>query len=244
MDKIALVVLCYNNWEITKKFIDLIYEHTDMDSFELLFIDNGSTDGSSKNLNKLEHELDNFHVIINDENKGVICGRNQGFRWFHKDTAFPYLMFLDNDQFVRDGWLGQHFAVLNKGYDLIGVEAWQMSRQHFPCKKNSSLKEWFSYVGCGGQLMTRRCVDIVGYYDERYNPCYFEDPDYSYRAFDQGLKIGWNFTAKIDHLPHQTLGKVGDKRGKFTKSMQKFQEKWKKRVPPMIYQVDLDEFKD
>ena len=80
----------------------------------------------------------------------------------------------------------------------------------------------------------------MGCFDDAFNPSYFEDPDFNFRCLDLGLKIGWNYQSKIIHLAHQTLGKVADKQARFTRSLMRFRKKWGSRMPPMIFQSNLD----
>lgn len=90
--------------------------------------------------------------------------------------------------------------------------------------------------------MTREVFESVGKFDPIFNPSYFEDPDYNFRVLDNGFKIGWNIKSRIIHMPHQTLGHAHDKQQRFIRSMQNFQKKWGKRLPPMNYQPDIPPF--
>lgn len=240
---VAIVVLSHNGWSVSEKFLNAIYDNTELDSFVLKFIDNGSSDETPRNLEKYAETVPNMSVVKNKYNRGVIGGRNQGFDWYIKDGSnqHDYLMFLDNDQFVKEGWLEQHISVLKMGYNLVGVEAWQLNRSSIPVQKNTNKAQWFSYVGCGGMVMEKEVPKQLGGFDDRFNPSYFEDPDYCYRALDTGFKIGWNYKAKIIHVPHQTLGKAKDKQLRFTRSLAKFQQKWNKKLPPMLYQLAIED---
>jgi len=240
MSKVFLVVLSHNSIGTTRKFLDLLYKYTNQDLFHLHFIDNGSSDETPKLLQ--DFRKDNMSIFLSENNTGVIGGRNLGFEEFSKQSECDILMFLDNDQYVREGWLEQHLSVLNTGYDLIGVEAWQLNRSFLPVKKITSLNETFSYVGCGGMMVRKEVVDKIGPYDMQFNPSYFEDPDYSKRAYDAGFKIGWNIKSRIIHFPHQTLGKASDKHQRFLNSLQKFRNKWKGKSMPVLRQYNIPAF--
>jgi GT2 family glycosyltransferase len=136
-------------------------------------------------------------------------------------------MFLDNDQFVHQGWLEQYKDFMTeKRFDVIGADAWLMNNSFMPIKNCKNLGEPYSYVGCGGMMLKRNVVDTVGVFDEQFNPAYFEDPDYNFRARKNNFRIGWNYLAKITHLPHQTLGKNKNKANIFAESYKKFRNKW------------------
>lgn len=239
---VVVCVLSHNGKDVSSKFLDCLVRQTDYDLYDLVWIDNGSTDGTRDLLEKHWEGTMNSTILFSKENHGVIGGRNIGFQHFIENTNSQYLIFLDNDQFVKDGWLEHHLAVLHRGYDVVGVEAWQLNRSFMPVQKNMKRTDWYSYVGCGGMLIRRDVVKSLGYFDERFNPCYFEDPDLCFRAYDEGFKIGWNFKSKIVHIGHQTLGKFENKSKHFTKSLMSFREKWNKKVPPMITMPHIPEF--
>jgi len=252
MNKTLLVVLSHNGKSVSEKFLSHFENFTSPDLVSLLWIENGSSDDTRSFIGDKKEALDSkyqFDVIYCEENKGVIGGRNIGFDVFLKKINIDFsinecdkIMFLDNDQYVSEGWLEQHIAVLDRGYDIIGVEAWQMTTSFMPVKRCTKRTEWFSYVGCGGMLMKRTTVEQVGQFDPIFNPSYFEDPDYCMRCFEKGLKIGWNCTAKITHVPHQTLGSAPDRMQRFTKSSKLFRDKWRGRQSLRLVQYHLPEF--
>jgi GT2 family glycosyltransferase len=230
----TIVVLSYNGKEVTKKFLECLYENTSSE-FNLIMIDNGSTDGTKEYLeDALFLESKNTTLVLNQENLGVIGGRNMGFTLYQSNPT-DYLFFLDNDQFVQKHWMHQYLAFLAAGdYDLVGADAWLMDSAFMPrhnCKRSG---EPFTYVGCGGMMMKKKVVDTIGMFDEQFNPAYFEDPDFNFRARKAGLKIGWNHEAKVIHMPHQTLGKNKDRMEIFRQSYDKFRKKWDgQSFPPM-----------
>ncbi len=243
MDFVAVVVLSYNMVDITKKFLHFFVKNTDPKKIVLCWIDNGSSDGTVNYLKSFcNSDASNIKskLIINKSNNGVIGGRNQGFKWFlDQDSSVNHIVFLDNDQFVGQDWLEDHLSILNYGYDIVGVEAWQMNRRFMPIRRNTSIRETFSYVGCGGMLMKRYVPEKIGLFDEEFNPSYFEDPDMCFRALDERMSIGWNVSAKVIHMPHQTLNRRSDKLDNFKKSLLYFRKKWAGRTVPLLIQKDL-----
>lgn len=226
MKQTTIVVLSYNGKAVTEKFIEMLFKHTEPSSFHLIMIDNGSTDGTKEYLVDALSGFEHHTLALNEENLGVISGRNMGYALYQSEPT-DYLCFLDNDQFVRSGWLEQYHDFMEKGkYDLAGADAWLMDGSFMPrmnCKKPN---DPYSYVGCGGMMIKKEVVDKIGLFDEQFNPAYFEDPDFNFRARQSGFKIGWNYAAKIEHLPHQTLGKNKDRMKLFAQSYDKFKKKW------------------
>jgi GT2 family glycosyltransferase len=237
--KTCIIVLSHNGLDVTKKFLNDLYANTQ--NFVLIMIDNGSSDGTPIYLSEFSTKHDNVIFVANDENLGVIGGRNQGYEMYKNLPDAPdYFMFLDNDQYVQSGWLEHHHEVLEAGdFDIVGVEAWLIDHRCVPvmqCKKPSDA---FSYVGCGGMLIKREVTDKIGMFDSGFNPCYFEDPDFCYRAREAGFKIGWNYKPRLIHLAHQTLGVNPRKREYFLKSHAYFKSKWHKKSMKPILQARL-----
>jgi len=236
---IDLVVLSCNGSDTTRDFIQFFSENTPEGMVHLLWVDNGSTDDSVDVLSGFATEYKYMTLMINSENLGVIGGRNIGYAFAKANKPkSKYMMFLDNDQYVKKGWIEQHLNFLETGYGVVGVEAWQMNNRFLPIKRIDNIKEFFTYVGCGGMLIKREIVDKIGMFDMRFNPSYFEDPDYNFRVHNADYKIGWNYKAGIVHMPHQTLGKLShqEKALRFGRSLRLFREKWKGYKPPRFYQ--------
>jgi len=232
----AIVVLSHNNVEVTKKFLELLFSRTK--NFYLIMIDNGSTDSTVDYLETksyISEDNQNILLVYNQQNLGVIGGRNQGHALYSTLENIPeYLCFLDNDQFVKEGWLDQHHDFMQKGkYDIVGIEAWLMNSAYKPVRICKKPGDAFSYVGCGGMMAKKSVLDKIGLFDEQFNPAYFEDPDLNFRAKENGFSIGWNYSAKIDHFPHQTLGRDKNKMIYFFKSYEYFIKKWQgKKILP------------
>jgi len=95
MKKISIIVPIYNIENYIKQCVESILEQNDS-NFELLLIDDGSTDNSYKIIK--EYESNNNVKIYKKENGGLSDARNFGIL---KSTG-EYLMFIDGDDFLID----------------------------------------------------------------------------------------------------------------------------------------------
>ena len=244
--KTDIIVLVHNNLHVTKGFVKHLFNNTE--NFQLIFVDNGSTDEVKEFLKKGQEDS-KWKLIRSETNLGVIGGRNTGA----KEVASDYFVNLDNDQYVKHGWLDKLHNLMNVGnFDIVGCEAWRLNppskggmtningvnindRSYFPTHHCSKYGEKFTYIGCGGMLIKKSVYDDIGLFDPSYNPAYFEDPDLSIRAFQAGYKLGWCFDCPIVHLGHQTLSNnlSFDKNQQFIKSWNVFKKKWFPLNPPL-----------
>ncbi len=233
MKNLNVVILTHNEIGTIKKCLKALYTHTG--NFNLVVIENNSDDGTSQFLSKVNRERNfDFTLIHQYENIGVIKGRNKGYSF--AKNIYPdaeYTCFLDSDQFVLKGWQDIYTEWIDKGYDIVGCEAWLLRDDFYPMKKVSCSIDSFSYVGCGGMMLKNSVVEDIELFDDRFDKYYFEDPDFCFRAHQAGYKIGWNYKGLIKHQKNN-LSLSGDRKKYFTKNWKKFQEKWKGHEIPVL----------
>jgi len=97
---VSIIMLTWNALEYTQKCIRSIQDYTHY-PYEVVFVDNGSSDGTVEYLRKIVKEHPNYKLIDNQENKGFAAGNNQGV----KLASGKYIMLLNNDVLVSEGWL-------------------------------------------------------------------------------------------------------------------------------------------
>jgi len=105
---VSIIMLTFNALEYTKKCVDSILTHTKF-PFEIIIVDNNSTDGTKKYLRQLSKEYKHITTIFNKKNRGFAAGNNQGVQKSRGD----YVMLLNNDVLVSEGWLGSMIGSLD-----------------------------------------------------------------------------------------------------------------------------------
>ena len=188
--KVAIVILAWNQLKYTKICIESIKKQTKRDRYDLIVVDNGSTDGT---LNYLKDVLDGDSdtVIRNVKNRGFSGGNNQGLQV----AECEYILMLNNDcRIEKDNWLNLLLDASKKnGVGLFGAVCMKGAPDH--------AQEVFNHIGLGKEdekwsyiegwcLFGRRKLFLdLGGFDMRFNPAYGEDADLSYRIKAMGLKI-------------------------------------------------------
>ena len=67
MKKLAIIVLGWNKLETTTKlFLDSLYQYTDEKIFDLIFVDNGSNDGTSEYVEEYAKNKNNLTKDTNE----------------------------------------------------------------------------------------------------------------------------------------------------------------------------------
>lgn len=197
---VSIVMLTYNQLEDTKTCVESLFKHTVDVNYELIFVDNGSTKDDTKSyLEALKKEHKNIKTIYNEENLGFACANNQGI----EISEGEYVLLLNNDVILTDGWLSRMINVAESD-DRIGIVApctnHASGRQVVTFKgteendeeiqdfaKSTLLKNagnWISVSRVIGfcMLIKRDVIFKVGVLDEMFGPGGYEDYDYCMRV--------------------------------------------------------------
>ncbi|HTV41928.1 MAG TPA: glycosyltransferase [Candidatus Sulfotelmatobacter sp.] len=98
--QVSVIIPTFNNLALTRNCISSILSDTPQGFFEIVVVDNGSTDGTPAWL-KREEEAGLLRAILQSNNTGFARGCNIGAQ----AAACPLLVFLNNDTQVTEGWL-------------------------------------------------------------------------------------------------------------------------------------------
>lgn len=201
MNKTAIVILTYNNLQYNKDCIASIRKYTESGTYELVVVDNNSTDGTREWL-KTQTDI---KLQLNDENVGFPKGCNMGIALAEKDSD---ILLLNNDTIVTPKWLenlrlclyssdtiGAAGAVSNHDENLQGVDFhYETLDEMLPLAEKNNISDsgrWEEKLILIGYcvLLKRDVLNQVGPLDEIYSPGYVEDNDLSLRIVSAGYKL-------------------------------------------------------
>ncbi len=108
LPKISIIMPVYNSIEFLPEAIDSVLQQTYTD-FELLLIDDGSTDGSGRVCDDYA-KMDSRIVVVHQTNQGICKTRNFGL-----DMARgKYIAFIDNDDVYKNTLLEDNYTLITK----------------------------------------------------------------------------------------------------------------------------------
>lgn len=238
MNKTSIIIITYNNLEYNKACIESIRSFTEKGTYEIIVVDNNSTDGT---VEWLKSQTD-LKVIYNDYNAGFPKACNQGIEAACKEND---ILLLHNDTIVTKNWLENLRECLYSD-DSVGA----VSPVTNMCSYNqaiatnfSSFDEMFEFArqyNTNGQkeyeqriklidfciLIKREAVDKVGLLDERFTPGYYEDDDYSYRIIEAGFKLLLCKSTFIFHFGNTSFNDRQALNELLAANSKKFEEKW------------------
>ena len=96
--KVAVLVLTWNNYIDTSKCIESLHL-LDYPNYEIVVVDNGSTDGS---IQKIKKDFPSCTYILNGDNFYFSEGNNKGIREILNDEAVELIFLLNNDTIVTN----------------------------------------------------------------------------------------------------------------------------------------------
>ena len=241
----SIIVPVYNKLELTQKCLETLFAHTSERMFELVIIDNASSDGTGEYLKNLGYGK--FKLISNQYNVGYTIACNQGA----KVATGKYLVFLNNDTEPKDGWLDHLVATAEQDL-LIGAVG---SKLIYPDGKlqeagaiinkdgsNDSIGNGGDPNGpkynvykdvdycTGASLLVRHDLfKEAGGLDERYAPAYYEDPDLCFSIRELGYRIIYCPESEVIHHESATAGtdKITGIKKFYWINRVKFCEKWR-----------------
>jgi len=114
MPEISIIVPIYNGEKYINKCLEMIINQTFKD-FELIIVDDGSTDNSCKMLNEYAKK-DTRIKIISKKNEGTWAARNMAI----DESIGKYIIFFDCDDWYEDNLLSEMHASIEKNkVDLV-----------------------------------------------------------------------------------------------------------------------------
>lgn len=189
---ISIIVLTWNHLEdVTKPFVESLFRTLEKSTstWEVIFFDNGSHDGTSDWLNA--QNLKNTTVIKSEENIGFNHGNNEAL----KVAEGEYILFMNNDVlFTNDNWLDLFLQVLRRKEKLIvGAQL----------ADNNSLTDWRGvitpYIVGWCFAAARKAFLDHGCWNEEFGLGYFEDVELSARFAHLGYELV-EFNPGLEHL--------------------------------------------
>ena len=225
---ISIVIPSLNKVYYTRRCLESLLATVEAE-YELVLVDNGSTDGTAEYLLEFRARAAALGIhtvlLLHDHNVGACTARNQGIALSHGSE----LAFLDNDIVLRDRrWLAilrerlyadertavvtpkllfpfppyaiEHAGIAISPTGAIGYLGRGADREDARFNSNRELQG--SASAC--ILVKRTVLDEVGGFDEIFNPVQFEDLDLLYRMRARGYRVLYEPAAEMYHFENVT----------------------------------------
>lgn len=241
--RVSVIVLTYNNLELTKACLSSIDAYSDYPNLEVIAVDNASSDGSQAFLAEWESEKPGRRFIANDNNLGFSAGNNVGLA----AATGEYLVILNNDTFVTPGWvrgmvnhLRRHpeAGAIGPVTNNIGNEArieiaysdmsqmLELSGEYTRRHPGMSFPIRTAAFFC--VMLTRAAYEKVGPMDEQFGVGFFEDDDYCMRLHAAQLDVRCAEDVFVHHHLSASFNKLKaeTKQALFDRNRALYEAKW------------------
>jgi N-acetylglucosaminyl-diphospho-decaprenol L-rhamnosyltransferase len=210
----SVVLVCWNNKDYLERCLRSLYEGGLRSSFDVVVVDNSSTDGSQE---MLRSKFPQVKIIQNDHNVGLGKASNQGI----EATSGTCVLLLNNDTVVNGPSLDAMVEFLKYNPDvgavggqllnpdgsvqscynafptlreefLIATRLGELLWNGYPAVVDDQEVRSVSWLGSACLVLRREALDQVGLLDEEYF-IYGDEADLQYRL----KKAGW----QVYYLP-------------------------------------------
>ena len=195
---LSIIMPCFDCAQTLREAVESCYTQ-ELESFELIMVDDCSTDSTSAVMAELSKEHDNIRTFKNDRNLGGGATRNRAVAETRSDVIFC----LDSDDVLPPGTLSRMLSYL-RAHDLDGtgfercvkfigentsnidrVDTFDFAGQKVPLASLLEKKEGVSCPLYINFMYTRKAFDIMGGYPEHHG---FDTQGFAWRFLMNGLK--------------------------------------------------------
>lgn len=236
--KTSIIILTYNKLNYTQECIESIRRYTEPGSYEIIVVDNQSSDGTVDWLS----QQNDIKCILNSSNLGFPKGCNQGI----EIATGENILLLNNDTVVTTNWLNNLVACLYSDSNIGAVSCVTnncsyMQAIHVPYAEIQEMHQfaesfnvlnpalWEERLKLVGfcMLIKRSVVDRIGLLDEQFTPGNYEDDDYSLRIRKEGYKLILCKDTFIHHYGSVSFKETNNSYIELLhRNAKKFEEKW------------------
>lgn len=217
--KVSIIIVNYNGYEDTIECLQSL-RHINYSNYEIIVVDNASTDDSAERLKEIIHNHNNEILLISTINGGFSAGNNIGMK-YALDHQSDFCLLLNNDTVVEPDFLKiliEPFGRIENCGLTIGKIKYESQREiiwyaggelnlrtartaHWHYREQDTFIDNETEVsfatGCC-MCLSRNAIETIGLMNEDYF-MYVEDVEYCIRLKNAGLLMLYTPSAIIYH---------------------------------------------
>lgn len=217
---VSVIIPIYGKIEFTLACLRSIAKHPSKTPFEVIVINDCSTDNSAEIL----AEIKGLKVYSNSKNQGFIRSCNFAARI----SAGQYIYFLNNDTEVTKGWLDNLYQTFSDlpGTGIVGSKliypdgtlqeaggiiwsdgsAWNFGKNQDANLPVFNYAREVDYCSGASIMISRDIFEDMGGFDEIYAPAYCEDSDLALKVRKAGYRVIYQPSSVVIHFEGVTSG--------------------------------------
>ena len=244
--EVSIIIPVHNHIETTLSLLHKLRLNTDTTKFEIIIVDDASTDSTKEILTKIR----GIKVVTQTINVGYLRATNSAIKFCEGKN----ICLLNNDTLPESGWLDSLVRTM-KSDDQVAIagsmllssdgKVAEVGSQIFQNRQIWNLGRWatrgnelfnFSrevdYCSAAAILVDGLFFRSLGGFDERYVPAYYEDTDLATTAWSQGRKVVYVHDSVVKHIEGVSHGTDTSQGLKAYQEVnrEKFWDKWSKLI--------------
>ena len=218
--EISVIIPVFNQLHYTQACLASLQEHPDAERFEVIVVDDCSSDATSDVIGKIPGIV----YLRNERNSGFTSSCNRGAT----KARGSFLLFLNNDTAVTPGWLSAlHETFGNEpkaglvGSKLVfpdgrlqeagGIiwkdgSGWNRGKFGDAEKPEYNFLREMDYCSAACVMIPKSLFERVGGFDSKYSPAYYEDTDLAFKVRREGFKVLYQPLSTVVHYEGATGG--------------------------------------
>ena len=214
----SIIIPTYNRQPILAKSLTAlenqqINDHSRIEGYEIIVVDDGSTDNTLAWLDTHQEKLP--HVKTYQQNhQGPAAARNLGIQKSSGDT----IIFIDSDLVVTESFLQAHADALVESIQKLGSDRLftygrvvNTANFEYPTSEPYKITDFSAaYFATGNVAIARKWLEQAGLFDTRFQLYGWEDLELGVRLKQLGLKLikcpeavgyHWHLPFNLDQIP-------------------------------------------
>jgi GT2 family glycosyltransferase len=255
--RVSIVVVSHDTLVFTRLCLESILAGTEPPSYELIVVDNGSSDGTVPYLEQLSKQHGLVRPLFNHTNAGFARAANQGLAL----ASGRVLVLMNSDVMVPPGWLpplvsrlkDPRVGLVGPVTNRIGNEAeidgrygrWgqflDLARQRASEHEGQAFDIRMLAMFC--LAMRRDVYESLGPIDEQFEIGMLEDDDYSMRAYAADYRVLCADDVLVHHFGEASFGKLvptGEYQELLRANRKRFEDKWGIKWQPYRRRPNLE----
>jgi len=219
--EVVVLIPVHNNWATTELCLRSLMMTTVETPYRLMVVNDGSTDITTEKL----AAIPGIDVVQLDENVGFLRAVHAGFA----AASEPYVVLLNNDTVVTDGWLDALYRTMRDD-PTTGIVGAKLLYPNGILQEAGSLifsngagvnygkgddaeRAWYESPRevdyCSGAcIIVRHSVwDSTGGFDLDFAPAYYEETDFAFAVRQAGYRVLYQPASRIYHYEGVTYGR-------------------------------------
>ena len=252
--EVVVLIPAYNNWSLTETCLRSLMMTRNTTAYNVVVVDDGSTDETSSRLT----EVKGLRTVGDSQNRGFLRAVHLGVDQTHE----PYIVLLNNDTVVTDGWIDALVETARRDA-TIGIVGCKLLYPDGTLQEAGSLifsdgrginygkgdiatRPWYEFPRevdycSGAALLIRRTTwAATGGFDLSFAPAYYEETDLAFAARDKGFTVWYQPAAVVYHFEGESYGRDdnAERRALLERNKAKLLEKWGAEIathqPPAV----------